>query len=131
MFEISVEEDFSAAHRLKEYSGNCEHLHGHNWRVQATFRASQLDSLGLAFDFRTARKMLHSTISVYDHKYLNELALFESSNPSCEMLARQIFLAIGKALADSSVPGVRLAKVTLWESDHAFVSYFEESSGND
>ena len=34
MFELIVETDFAAAHNLREYQGQCERLHGHNWKVQ-------------------------------------------------------------------------------------------------
>ncbi|PMP90263.1 MAG: 6-carboxytetrahydropterin synthase QueD, partial [Desulfurella sp.] len=33
MFEIFVESDFCAAHRLNNYRGACENLHGHNFKV--------------------------------------------------------------------------------------------------
>jgi len=36
VFEITVEEQFSAAHALRNYPGDCEHLHGHNWAVEVT-----------------------------------------------------------------------------------------------
>ena len=36
MFEILAEEKFDAAHCLRGYSGNCERLHGHTYKVQAS-----------------------------------------------------------------------------------------------
>jgi len=30
-YALTVRSSFSAAHRLSEYEGNCERLHGHNW----------------------------------------------------------------------------------------------------
>jgi len=33
MYELHVEDHFAAAHRLRDYEGECENLHGHNWRV--------------------------------------------------------------------------------------------------
>ena len=31
MFEVEVITNFSAAHRLRNYNGKCERLHGHNY----------------------------------------------------------------------------------------------------
>jgi 6-pyruvoyltetrahydropterin/6-carboxytetrahydropterin synthase len=47
MYEISVESSFSAAHRLRDYQGPCENLHGHNWLVRASVRCETLDACGL------------------------------------------------------------------------------------
>ncbi|MEA3560714.1 MAG: 6-carboxytetrahydropterin synthase, partial [Candidatus Omnitrophota bacterium] len=30
MFELTIKSSFSAAHRLINYKGKCENLHGHN-----------------------------------------------------------------------------------------------------
>jgi len=35
-YALTVRSSFSAAHRLSEYEGNCERLHGHNWQVEIT-----------------------------------------------------------------------------------------------
>ena len=51
MFQVSVEETFSAGHALRGYQGKCENPHGHNYRVRVTVEGQQLDSIGLLFDF--------------------------------------------------------------------------------
>jgi len=43
MYELMVESKFSAAHQLRGYQGQCEKLHGHNWRVTAAVTAERLD----------------------------------------------------------------------------------------
>ncbi|MBS3763042.1 MAG: 6-carboxytetrahydropterin synthase, partial [Planctomycetes bacterium] len=43
MFELQLEGHFSAAHRLREYEGACEKLHGHNYRVQVFLRGAELN----------------------------------------------------------------------------------------
>ncbi|MFW6163967.1 MAG: 6-pyruvoyl trahydropterin synthase family protein, partial [Planctomycetota bacterium] len=52
-----METDFAAAHRLREYDGNCERLHGHNWRVDVVLRGEALDDLGMVNDFREAKRL--------------------------------------------------------------------------
>ena len=51
MFQVSVEETFSAGHALRGYKGKCENVHGHNYRVQITLEGPQLDNIGLLVDF--------------------------------------------------------------------------------
>jgi 6-pyruvoyltetrahydropterin/6-carboxytetrahydropterin synthase len=52
MYELKIEDSFAAAHNLRGYKGQCEELHGHNWKVELVVRADQLDSVGLAIDFQ-------------------------------------------------------------------------------
>ncbi|CAG36995.1 related to 6-pyruvoyltetrahydropterin synthase (partial length) [Desulfotalea psychrophila LSv54] len=40
MFEIFIKTHFSGAHHLRDYPGDCEHPHGHNWKVKVTARAT-------------------------------------------------------------------------------------------
>ncbi len=47
MFQVSVEETFSAGHALRGYKGKCENPHGHNYRVRVNVEGEQLDSIGL------------------------------------------------------------------------------------
>ena len=131
MFEITVEKDFAAAHRLREYDGNCEHLHGHNWKVEMTLGAHELNELGLAIDFRIAKKLLKDALDVFDHKYLNDLELFEKVNPSCELIARAIFDHVTGALRnDDSLTAVFVSRVQVWESRGSSVTYSENKNSH-
>jgi 6-pyruvoyltetrahydropterin/6-carboxytetrahydropterin synthase len=126
MFEITVEKDFAAAHRLVEYDGNCEKLHGHNWRVELTLKTETLNTLGLAVDFREARRMLKDALKQFDHAYLNELEMFRNSNPSCELIARNIFIHVKQQLEDDPAgTHVSVSKVTVWESNGSSVTFRE------
>ena len=51
LYALTVRTSFAAAHRLREYEGNCERLHGHNWQVEVTVESDSLDSRGMAVDF--------------------------------------------------------------------------------
>jgi len=126
MFEITIENDFAAAHRLREYGGNCERLHGHNWHVALTVGASELNTVGLAVDFRTVRQWLSDVLKHFDHNYLNDLEEFADRNPSCERIAKSIFERVSKKIAETA-PGspVRVIKVRVWESPGSSVTYRE------
>jgi 6-pyruvoyltetrahydropterin/6-carboxytetrahydropterin synthase len=90
MFEIKVKATFSSAHNLRNYRGKCEHLHGHNWNVEAVFAYKSLDSDGMAIDFREAKSMLKDSIEDLDHSYLNDLSSFKKVNPTSENIAKFI-----------------------------------------
>ncbi|MDO9070229.1 MAG: 6-carboxytetrahydropterin synthase, partial [Deltaproteobacteria bacterium] len=34
MYEVKIVTQFAAAHRLENFKGKCESLHGHNWKVE-------------------------------------------------------------------------------------------------
>src|SRR5712692_8709202 len=82
MFQVSVEESFSAGHALRGYKGKCENPHGHNYRVRVTLEGTSLDSVGLLFDFVHLKQVIHGVIQAVDHKFLNDVAPFDVINPS-------------------------------------------------
>lgn len=122
MFEITVEEYFSAAHRLRGYRGKCEELHGHNWKVQINIKGEKVDKLGMLFDFKEVKVQLQDVLQKLDHHYLNEVPPFDRLNPTSENLARFIFEELRENLVS---PQFKLAKVTVWETETASASYYE------
>ena len=91
MFDIFIKTHFSAGHHLRDYPGNCEKPHGHNWSVKVTVRASELDKLGMGMDFRTVKDAVKSIMDDLDHCNLNEHPAFQDQNPSSENIAVYIF----------------------------------------
>ncbi len=122
MFEIRVSDRFSAAHNLKGYKGDCERLHGHNYRVEVRVSSPSLDDMGLAMDFRDIRSLLKDIISQMDHTYLNDLPGFRDINPSSENIARYIY----KSMVHELVPPVRLLSVEVWETENSSALYRED-----
>jgi 6-pyruvoyltetrahydropterin/6-carboxytetrahydropterin synthase len=118
-YELIIETDFAAAHRLREYDGNCERLHGHNWKVDVLVRSHKLDALGMVLDFREVKRRLAEITDEFDHYCLNDLATFREVNPTTENIARAIYEALAAKLPE----GVTVSKVTAWESDHCGASY--------
>jgi 6-pyruvoyltetrahydropterin/6-carboxytetrahydropterin synthase len=119
VYSLTVRDSFAAAHRLREYEGNCEHLHGHNWQVELSVESDRLDALGMALDFRVMKRALSDLLSRWDHKYLNEIPPFTEENPSSENLARRIFEEM-----EGLLPGpARVSRVVVWESEDARAEY--------
>jgi 6-pyruvoyltetrahydropterin/6-carboxytetrahydropterin synthase len=122
MFEISVESSFSAAHRLKNYEGPCENLHGHNWLVRATVRCEALDPSGLGIDFRVLKGHLKGILTGFDHKDLNAVLDPLAINPSSENIARLIFEKLEMVI---KIKNVSVARVDVHETVGSCASYFK------
>jgi 6-pyruvoyltetrahydropterin/6-carboxytetrahydropterin synthase len=122
MFEITTEASFSAAHRLKNYKGPCENLHGHNWLVKATVRCVKLDEAGIGIDFKVLKKKLKDIIDEFDHKDLNDVLASVNLNPSSENIAQFIFMKLRESLHywDGAV-----ARVEVYETPGNCAAYFE------
>ncbi|HEY56933.1 MAG TPA: 6-carboxytetrahydropterin synthase QueD [Dehalococcoidia bacterium] len=120
MYQVCVEEHFDAAHFLRGYRGKCEALHGHRFRVMVRVRASGVDEVGLAYDFAELKRHLRDILSRFDHTCLNEVAPFDSLNPSSENIAAAVYNELQVTLAGAPVS---LACVEVWESPQSGVVY--------
>lgn len=118
-YTLVVKASFAAAHRLREYEGNCERLHGHNWQVEAAVESDRLDSLGMAIDFRVLKKALHGILDRLDHGYLNDVPPFTEENPSSENLARYLYDELERKIPEPA----RVCRVIVWESEDARAEY--------
>lgn len=121
MFEVTVEETFAAGHALRNYHGKCENVHGHNYRVQVTFRGSQLDSIGLLVDFVEVKQLMHAVVDRLDHQFINDIPPFDVLNPSAENMAKYVYDELSKGLK-ASVP-VQVGAVKIWETDTCSATY--------
>ena len=118
MYKIKVTDKFSAAHRLLEYNGSCERLHGHTWKIELEIEGSKLDNLGLLIDFREVKKYLKKITDELDHTFLNEHPYFTKLNPTAEHLSKFIYDKIKKDI-------MLLKSVSVWESDNTLATYYE------
>ena len=62
MFDIFIKTHFAGAHHLRDYPGDCEKPHGHNWKVDVTVRATELDQCGMGIDFKVLKKNVKEVI---------------------------------------------------------------------
>lgn len=90
MFSVRVEADFSAAHFLRDYNGKCENLHGHNYKVFAHVKGSELNEGGMLLDFTFLKAALRLVCKELDHTNLNDVEVFDQ-NPSAERIAMYIY----------------------------------------
>jgi 6-pyruvoyltetrahydropterin/6-carboxytetrahydropterin synthase len=122
VFELKILTQFAAAHRLREYEGGCEALHGHNWKVEICVTGEHLADNGLLMDFRRIKEATKNALDTLDHTFLNELEPFRTNNPSSENIARHIFRLVSRELNSDRVC---VSRVTAWESDTGCASYTE------
>jgi len=109
LYKLKVEGHFDAAHKLPNYEGKCQRLHGHTWRVKVIVQNKALNDQKMVCDF----KEIKDAWEKYDHQYLNDF--FEQ--PTAEVLAKAIWIDLHH-LGD--------VEVTVWESPETSASYYEE-----
>jgi 6-pyruvoyltetrahydropterin/6-carboxytetrahydropterin synthase len=122
MFQVSVEETFSAGHALRGYKGKCENPHGHNYRVRITVEGPQLDSIGLLADFTHLKSAIREIIHSLDHQFLNDLEAFRTLNPSAENMAKYFYDESMRNLTQLP-PGARITEIIVWETDTSRAQY--------
>jgi len=121
MFEVRVEKTIAAAHRLFDYDGPCETLHGHNYRIEVAYMGAELDRFGMLVDFTEIKKAFHAVLDTLDHTYLNDLPAFRNLSPSAENIAAHIFQELNQTLFDRA----RLDRVSVWETPTQVAVYRE------
>ena len=121
MIDIFIKTHFSGGHHLRNYPGNCEKPHGHNWKVQVTVRATELDELGMGIDFKTLKKHVNAVVDDLDHRDLNDHPAFQDKNPSSEHIAMHIFSELRKELKTDRYS---IYSVTVRETDTSGVTYY-------
>lgn len=122
MYEITTEIQFSAAHRLKNYHGPCENVHGHNWLVRATVRCTELDESGIGIDFKVLRDALKTIVRGFDHQDLNAVLEPSNLNPSSENIARYVFERLRETLRDRHGS---VSRIEVFETPGNCAAYYE------
>jgi 6-pyruvoyltetrahydropterin/6-carboxytetrahydropterin synthase len=125
MYEVTIIKSFSAAHILSQVGGKCEELHGHNFKVELTLGAPDLNQSGLLIDFRLVKKWLNEILDELDHKHLNDISYFAGINPSAENVARYLAQKLAPA---AKAARVKVSRVKVWESENAAVTYVPEEA---
>ena len=123
MYELMIETSFSSAHQLRNYMDKCENLHGHNWKVQVHVAADRLNEIGIAIDFHELKRLTNEVTSSLDHAFLNDLFPFTEINPSSENIAKWIYDSLKKKISGDHV---HVTAVTVWESETASATYYED-----
>lgn len=113
-FTVKVEARFEAAHFLREYRGISEPLHGHSYKVEAELaaRGGGVDQDAIAVDFVSAKRKLETLARKLDYGCINDVAPFDTINPSAENIAEWFHRELGAAVEDERA---LVTAVTIWE----------------
>jgi 6-pyruvoyltetrahydropterin/6-carboxytetrahydropterin synthase len=122
MFELKIITDFAAAHQLKMVAQKCENLHGHNWRIEVCVEGEKLNPAGVLVDFGVLKARVREIVAGLDHCFLNDLEAFSlnAMPPSSENIAYYIAQVLQARWTE---PGIRVSRITAWESDDACATY--------
>ena len=121
MYDIFIKTHFAGAHHLRDYPGDCENPHGHNWKVEVTVRATELDQIGMGIDFKVLKGIVKEAIDKLDHRDLNNMAMFKEVNPSSENIARYLFSELKGPLSHARYS---LYSITILETDTSGLVYY-------
>jgi 6-pyruvoyltetrahydropterin/6-carboxytetrahydropterin synthase len=120
-YVVIKEQDYSAAHYLRECHGMCERLHGHNYRCRIHVGANELDTEGMVVDFADIKEALQKVIKRFDHQLLNEVKPFDEVNPTLEHVAQHIAEEVARVI-DSERR--RVFACELWETERNVAIYY-------
>ena len=125
MFELKVKTRFAGAHQLTMVGEKCENLHGHNWHIEVCVQGEKLNTAGVLADFGDIKKAVKEVVKGHlDHKFLNDLEMFNNMQPTSERIAVYIAQKVQIILNQEKTKGVKVSKVMAWESDDACATYF-------
>ncbi len=126
MYEISASAHFDAAHYLRGYKGKCANVHGHRWQVEIAMQGPELNEQGILIDFMDVKTMLKEVLDLFDHRMINEVPPFDGLNPTAENIARFIFREMSEKLKRLTGSDIKIARVTVRESESAGATYFSD-----
>lgn len=125
MHYVVKEFKFDAAHRLFEYDGDCENIHGHTYKVKLMLSSKEVDKMGMVVDFKKIKKQWKKIIDKnFDHSLIlnirdKKLVSFcqeegykiwiMSDNPTAENMAKLFFDLLNPTIKN-------LCEVTVYET---------------
>ena len=129
--------EFSAAHTLynpklsseenTRLFGKCGNPkgHGHNYVLEITVKGSVDKKTGFFINVDTMKQIIHQeVVDLLDHRFLNlEIDYFKENVPTCENMARWIWVRLENKLENCS-----LHRVKLYETRNNFVEYYGDES---
>ena len=124
---IRAEVDFDSSHRLPDYDGRCQRLHGHTWTIvaEAVFEADRADQLdgGILLDLAVLKKALRAVVEPLDHYHLNDVLPEAFQPPTAEHIGLHIAGAMVELLQSYGIsPSPHRLRIEVWETPRTFAS---------
>lgn len=142
MTTITRHHDFDTAHRVMYEKVKCFNLHGHRFRVEATFEFDEVKAIGYAVDFKEIKRVGFAFVDeMLDHGVMlnpNDTDLIKlvkknnwklwimgmgnkgDFNPSAENIATELFYIFG-VLFKKEFDGIKISNIRLYETPNCWV----------
>ncbi len=138
-FRIAKSFTVESGHLLTKHPGACRFPHGHSRAIEIVVAADALDARDMVCDFADLKRAAADTVARFDHTfalntadptfaalraaYGERVLAFANTDPTSEILAREIFHAVRQKLA--TYAGVRLERVRVTETATSWAEYAE------
>ena len=131
---------FDACHRLVNYDGKCNRLHGHTYKLEVGVKGVR-DKRGLVIDFGELKNILSKYLidegPTLDHNNLNETMVkvdkhyeYVAENTTCENMVDSIFAHLAPYVAEATHYKAELQFVKLWETPTSYAIITKEDFEN-
>lgn len=147
-FRIAKSFIVESGHLLTKHPGACRFPHGHSRTIEIVLVSETLDASDMVCDFKAVKAAATHAVERFDHTfainsadprcaemraaYGDRVIALPNTDPTSEVLAREIFLEVrarlAEAPADPNFPcaaGVRLEKVRVTETASSWAEYWE------
>jgi 6-pyruvoyl-tetrahydropterin synthase len=131
VYSLTVRDHFMIAHSLRgDLFGPAQRLHGATYVVDVTFRRPELDDDGVIVDIGRASELVATVLADLRYRNLDEDPAFQGRNTTTELLAREIFDRLARAIHEGMLGeggrDIASLRVTLKESPVAWASYEDQ-----
>lgn len=135
MLYITRREHFSSSHKLENPSlpaeknellyGKCYGFHGHNYFIEVTLKGTPDKLSGYVMDLKLLKQIINEEIiEKVDHKFLNELKMFEGIIPTTENMVIKFWEILEPKIRSNNAS---LHSIKLYETEKNFVEYTAEN----
>ncbi len=120
MYQLSIQRDFVARHRLVGGDWGAENrTHSHRYRAQVVVEGAELDEHGFVVDLVALRSAVDEIVAQFAEQVLNELPAFDGLNPSLETFARIFHAQLAPRIGERALA----LTVRLWENELDWAAY--------
>jgi 6-pyruvoyltetrahydropterin/6-carboxytetrahydropterin synthase len=147
-FQITRRLEFDAGHRIPNHLGQCRHLHGHRYQIEATLEGDLIHTKGasdegMMMDFGHIKSIMQEIIiTPWDHSFFvaqsdTDLIRFLETIPdhkttiipgvpTAENLAKIAFDLLAPKLSQEYQGRIRLKQLRLYETPNCWADIFDE-----
>lgn len=137
-FRIAKSFTVESGHLLTKHPGGCRFPHGHSRTIEVVVMSESLNASDMVCDFKALKAAAAVAVERFDHAfalntadpkfaqlreaYGDHVVAFTDTDPTTEVLAREIFAAVKCNLV---AVGVRLEKIRVTETSSSWAEYWE------